>query len=157
MRSCRVFTNILGDLDLILGCVIPKTLKMVLDTSLLNTQWYKIGIKGRVEQSSEMSSTFPTPRCKSYWKGTLLVALDYGRQPITYEELSLYLILLDNYYYYYYYSKTIHYYWPWGVICNACLIFFSSLLLHIILILHLFMIANNIRCVIDKLWSNLVN
>ena len=23
---------------------------------------------------------FPTPRCSSYWKGSLLVALDYGRQ-----------------------------------------------------------------------------
>ena len=30
--------------------VIPKTLKMVLDTSLLNTQQYKIHIKGKVEQ-----------------------------------------------------------------------------------------------------------
>ena len=28
----------------------------------------------------------PTPRCSSYWKGSLLVALDYGRQ--------LYLLLL---------------------------------------------------------------
>ena len=29
-----------------LDCVIPKTLKMVLDTSLLNTQQYKVRIKG---------------------------------------------------------------------------------------------------------------
>ena len=32
---------------------------MVLDTSLLNTQQYKVRIKGKVEQSREMSSTFP--------------------------------------------------------------------------------------------------
>ena len=37
----------------------PKTLKMVLDTSLLNTQQYKVRIKGKVEQSREKSSTLP--------------------------------------------------------------------------------------------------
>ena len=45
----RVFTNGPGDLGSTLGPVIPKTLKMVLDTSLLNTQQYKICIKGKVE------------------------------------------------------------------------------------------------------------
>ena len=42
----RVFTNGLGDLGSIPGRVIPKTLKVVLDTSLLNTQQYKVRIKG---------------------------------------------------------------------------------------------------------------
>ena len=42
----RVFTNGLGDQGSIPGRVIPKTLKMVLDTSLLNTQQYKVCIKG---------------------------------------------------------------------------------------------------------------
>ena len=32
---------------------------MVLDASLLNTQHYKVGIKGKVEQSRERSSAFP--------------------------------------------------------------------------------------------------
>ena len=36
---------------------IPKTEKMVLDTSLLNTQNYKEQIKGKVEQSWERSNT----------------------------------------------------------------------------------------------------
>ena len=36
-----------------------QTLKMVLDTSLLNTQHYKVRIKGKVEQSKERSSTLP--------------------------------------------------------------------------------------------------
>ena len=53
---CRVFVNGPGDLESIPGCVIPKTLKMVLDTSLLNTQQYKVRIKGKVEQSGERSS-----------------------------------------------------------------------------------------------------
>ena len=52
----RVFTNGPGDLDSIPGRVIPKTLKMVLDTSLFNTQQYKVRIKGKVEQSRESSS-----------------------------------------------------------------------------------------------------
>ena len=42
----RVFANDPGDLGSILGRVIPKTLKMVLGTSLLNTQQYKVHIKG---------------------------------------------------------------------------------------------------------------
>ena len=36
-----------------------KDLKMVLDTSLLNTQQYKVRIKGKVEQSRERSSALP--------------------------------------------------------------------------------------------------
>ena len=53
----RVFANVQGDLDLIPGHVIAKTLKiMVLDTSLLNAQQYKVRIKGKVEQSRERSS-----------------------------------------------------------------------------------------------------
>ena len=44
-----------GDQGSIPGRVIPKTLKMVLDTSLLNTQQYKVRIKSKVEQSRERS------------------------------------------------------------------------------------------------------
>ena len=36
-----------------------KTLKMILDTSLFNTQQYKVRIKGKVEQSREKSSALP--------------------------------------------------------------------------------------------------
>ena len=55
----RVFANNPGDLGSIPGHVIPKTLKMVLDISLLNTQQYKIRIKGKVEQSREKSCALP--------------------------------------------------------------------------------------------------
>ena len=48
-----------GDLGSIPGHIIPKTLKMVLDTSLLNTQQYKVYIKGKVEQSRERNSALP--------------------------------------------------------------------------------------------------
>ena len=53
----RVFANGPGDLGSIPSQVIPKTLKMVVDTSLRNTQQYKLPIKGKVEQSRERSST----------------------------------------------------------------------------------------------------
>ena len=55
----RVFANGPGDLSLIPGRVIPKTLKMAFDTSLLNTQQYKVRIKGKVEQSRERSNALP--------------------------------------------------------------------------------------------------
>ena len=55
----RVFANGLRDLGSIPGHVIPKTLKMVLDTSLLYTQQYKVSIKVEVEQSRERSSALP--------------------------------------------------------------------------------------------------
>ena len=47
----RVFANDLGDQGSIPDRVILKTQKMVLDATLLNTQHYKIRIKGKVEQS----------------------------------------------------------------------------------------------------------
>ena len=52
----RVFANDPGDQGSISGRVIQKTLKMLLDTSLLNTQQYKVRIEGKVEQSRERSS-----------------------------------------------------------------------------------------------------
>ena len=73
----RVFVNGLGDMGSIPGHVIPKTLKIVLDTSLLNTQQYKVRMKSKVEQSWERSSALPY---SSYWKGSLLVTLDYSHQ-----------------------------------------------------------------------------
>ena len=49
----RVFANGPANLGLIPGRVIPKTQKMVLDSSLPNTQRYKVQIKGKEEQSRE--------------------------------------------------------------------------------------------------------
>ena len=52
----RVFANGPGDRGSIPGRVIPKIQKMVLDASLPNTQHYKVCVKGKVEQSREMSN-----------------------------------------------------------------------------------------------------
>ena len=45
-----------GDRGSIPDLVMPKTKKMVLDASLLNTQHYKVLIKSKVEQSKERNS-----------------------------------------------------------------------------------------------------
>ena len=55
----RVFANGPRDRGSIPGRVIPKTFKMVLDVSLLNTQQYKVRIKGKVEESRERNSALP--------------------------------------------------------------------------------------------------
>ena len=55
----RLFAKGPGDLGLTPGRIIPMTVKMVLDTSLLNTQQYKVHIKGKVEQSKERTNALP--------------------------------------------------------------------------------------------------
>ena len=110
----RVFANGPGDLGSIPGRVIPKTQKMVLDASLLNTQHYKVRVKGKVEQSREGVAPSPTPWCSSYRKGSLRVTLDYSRQ--------LYLLIYIYIYIYIYHlsivsdfscslNSIIHYYY----------------------------------------------
>ena len=55
----RVLASGLEDQGSIPGRVILKAQKIVLDVTLLNTQFYKVRIKGKVEQSRERSSTLP--------------------------------------------------------------------------------------------------
>ena len=57
----RVFANGPVDLGSIPGYVISKTLKVVLDTSMFNTQQYKVHIEGKVEQSRERSRALSYP------------------------------------------------------------------------------------------------
>ena len=57
----RVFANGQGDWGPILGRVMSKTQKMVLDAALQNTQHYKVGIKGKLEQYKEWVAPSPTP------------------------------------------------------------------------------------------------
>ena len=53
----QVFASGPGDQVSIPGQVIPKTQKMVLEVTLLNTQHYKVQIKGKVKQTREQSNT----------------------------------------------------------------------------------------------------
>ena len=58
-QKSRAFADGPGDRGSIPGWVIPKTQKMVLNATLLNTQHYKVWIKVKVEQSREWSSALP--------------------------------------------------------------------------------------------------
>ena len=54
---------------------------MVFDTCSLNTQYYKVRIKSKVELSKgKCKPPSHTPLCCSYLKGNLQVILEYGRQ-----------------------------------------------------------------------------
>ena len=76
----RVFSNGPGALGLIPGRVMPMTLKMVLDTSFLTLS--NIRYVSRVKWSNPGKGLAPsfTHRCSTYWKRSLWVTLDYGRQ-----------------------------------------------------------------------------
>ena len=54
---------------------VPKTLKMVLDTFLLNTQQYKVRIMDKVEQSRERSGVLP------YTSVEELLKMELSRRP----------------------------------------------------------------------------
>ena len=61
---------------LIPSWVILKTQKMVLDTSLLSTQYYKVQIKSKWSNPGKEVAPSPTPLCSSYWKGSLCDTID---------------------------------------------------------------------------------
>ena len=55
----KIYIGLVGPRDLSSSRVIPNTLKLVLDTSLHNTQQYKVRIKSNVVQSREKSRALP--------------------------------------------------------------------------------------------------
>ena len=75
----RVFTNDPGHQGSIPDPVIWKTLKMVLDASLLNIQYSKVWIKVKWSIPGKGVASFPTPWCSSYWKGSLQLSLVNNR------------------------------------------------------------------------------
>ena len=79
-RTCRA--NCPWNWGSILGRVIPKIQKMILEATLLNTHHYKVRIEGKVEQSRLWSSTLPYTSVSSYWKGSLRSTLYLVRQLI---------------------------------------------------------------------------
>ena len=56
-KQVEVFANAPRNRGSIPGRVLPNTQKIVLDTSLLNMQHYKVRIKGKAQQSREKGST----------------------------------------------------------------------------------------------------
>ena len=91
----REFTSGQGDRGFISGWVIPKTQKMVLDASLHNTLHYKLWINDKWSNPEKEVAPFLIPRCCSYWKGNLRVALDYDQ---TFSVLLKYKYMYVNFY-----------------------------------------------------------
>ena len=63
------FANSPGNRGSIPGRVIPKTQKMVLDASFLNTLHYKVRIKDKWGNPRKGVAPSPPLQCSSYWKG----------------------------------------------------------------------------------------
>ena len=61
--TVRVFANGLGDLGSVPGQVIPKTQKMVLDASLLNSQHYKVRNESKMKQYKGGIALSSSPLC----------------------------------------------------------------------------------------------
>ena len=61
-----------------------KASKIILDASLLNSQHYKIRIKGKWSNAKKGVVSTPTPWYSNYWKVSLQVALDYGGPTYSY-------------------------------------------------------------------------
>ena len=79
MALWLVFANGPGGRCSIIGWIIPKTLKMVLEVSLLNNlPWWVLYYAKWLNPGKELAPS-PTPRCNSWWKWSLRVALEYGR------------------------------------------------------------------------------
>ena len=94
-----VFTNDPVDKGSIPDQVISMTQKIVLDTSLLNTQHYKVGIKGKKwSNPGKGVAPLPTPQYSTYWKESLRVALDLRQ--LTLLTLILYIYIYIHIYIY---------------------------------------------------------
>ena len=78
---------------------------MELDASLLNTQYHKVRIKDKWSNLEKGVAPFPTPHYSSYWKGSLWVAIDYGRSFFLILYISKFMIILDKYIMLYYYTE----------------------------------------------------
>ena len=76
----RVFANGPGDLGSIPGCVIPKILKMELIPPCLTLSNIRYVSRVKWSNPGKGVAPSPTPQCSSYWKGSLLIALNYSCQ-----------------------------------------------------------------------------
>ena len=76
----RVFANSPGDRGSISYRVMPKTQKWYLIPPCLTRSIRRYGIRIKWRNTGKGVAPSPTPWCSSYRKGSLRVALDYGRR-----------------------------------------------------------------------------
>ena len=79
----RVFANGPVDLGSIPGHIISKTLKWYLIPPCISLSIIRYISKVKWSNPGNRVAPSPTPCCSSNWKGSFLVALDYGRQLFT--------------------------------------------------------------------------
>ena len=87
----RVFANGPGDQGSIPSCVIPKTLKLYLIPPCLTLSNIRYISRVKWSNPGKRVVLSPTPRCSSYWKRSLRVALNYGRQLLYYYDIYIYI------------------------------------------------------------------
>ena len=74
----KLIANDAEDVGSVWGRVIPNILKMVLQASLINAQYYKVYIKGKWNNPRKIVEPFPTPLCSIYCKEIHWVTLNSG-------------------------------------------------------------------------------
>ena len=84
----RVFANGPRDLGSIPGRVIPKTLKSYSIPPCLTLSNIRNVKRVKWSNPGKGVAPYPTPRYSCHWKGSPLVALDYGRQLYFYYEIN---------------------------------------------------------------------
>ena len=89
----RVFAS--GPRGSILGRVIPKTQKMVLDASLLHTQQCKVRFKGTWSKPGKEVVPCPTHWCSSFWKRSHPVAFNYGVRYIYDNHIFIFILYVS--------------------------------------------------------------
>ena len=92
----RVFANGPGDLGSIPGHVITKILKCYLIPSCLTLSNIRYVSRVKWRNQGKGVAPSPTPWCSSYWKGSLLVALDYSHQLYFYIKINRYVIKIAS-------------------------------------------------------------
>ena len=75
-----LFANDPVDRGSIPGRIIPKTLKCYLIPPCLTLSNIRYVSRVKWSNCGKGVASSPTPRCSSYWKGSHLVTLNYGRQ-----------------------------------------------------------------------------
>ena len=88
-----VFANGPGDRDSISGWSHTNESKMVLDAALLNSQHYKVWIKGKRNNPGKGVGMSPTPQCSNYCKKRLWVTLDNSQTTYIYIYIYIYICL----------------------------------------------------------------
>ena len=92
-----MFANDLEDQESVLVCVITKTQKWYTMPPCLTVSIIRYGSRIKWRNPGNGVAPSPTPRCNSYWKGSLQVSVDYDRQLYIY--IYIYIYIYEKHFY----------------------------------------------------------